>query len=982
MAKVSRSSEHKHTWNHCSYCNNVEFKAQQDFTRHLRERHCTREGGSFVCRYGYNGVCSSLPVEGVNDEDYEEHVYKHHVAVDSSTRRGHLRQFMATHHSSETPSIVADGQQWTLYCASQNLPAVLNDPNRGKQRDFFTKLWGDGFVDKVDVSPSPHLPEITLQHFDSYIKKIARRYRKHVRMNTNSAKPSSHNELLQHFPNLRAVRHIGRPHFDISGIPKIFLQPSLELSNPETFNAVFPFSTKEPLSPGINKDGSCSSHQSGKLLQEKLSHYLDEVEVQIAQQVAHKSDAFFHAMTSHDALSEQLMQTVGVVRALREKIRHIDKTLVEDSLNILKLERLRANHTFVTYKLKLMATVHQTQPTIQLLLSTPDYVAALELIATTQEILLQELAGIHSFRHLSSQLLEMERLIDKMLTSEFERYATADLNRPLTEVQQVLAADKLISIIFGMLRQKHLHFIDTYKDEAFTAIKTVVKQMVIEVLAASDTGDSELGVTGHGDTMQHGMALPDWLNVLQNTTHTLMKLIKRVKAVHDVMRQAADVSAGKMPSGSSSIGGDDAPTEIHVTVGSDPSDSFLSEEEHQKVCAKLQELLTSVCDFAHERVAQLVSAQDRNQVSQSQPPLLMEKATASEVCELSKVIDAFTEQCERVCGRTSTALKSAFKVQASRFVQRFHQDRKNKLNLILDSERWKQAEVPAEFQDLVNHITETGNFSLEKRDAEGDSGSRRPASFLFVGEEKYAVVGTVLLMLKMVAEYCACAEDLSLMAHNLCRHLAELLQLFNSKCCQLVLGAGALQVAGLKTITSTNLALSSRALQLLLWLLPYVRTHFQGLIENQNQSYRSAGGVNALDAVKKNVQSHVKEVDEKVLSIISILVIGQLAQWEARPPVPSQPFRNISRHLTKLHEAIANILPPDQVSNVYMLVHRGFKEKLREQLAKMGIVNNGGPQHGIVTSELTFYLEALKSLKVLPPEELEDETMKDIWDTR
>lgn len=49
----------------------------------------------------------------------------------------------------------------------------------------------------------------------------------------------------------------------------------------------------------------------------QLSHYLDIVEVQIAQQVAQKSEAFFHAMTSHDALMEQLTQTITVVKALR-----------------------------------------------------------------------------------------------------------------------------------------------------------------------------------------------------------------------------------------------------------------------------------------------------------------------------------------------------------------------------------------------------------------------------------------------------------------------------------------------------------------------------------------------------------------------------------------------------------------------------------------------------------------------------------------
>lgn len=49
-------------------------------------------------------------------------------------------------------------------------------------------------------------------------------------------------------------------------------------------------------------------------------------------------------------------------------------------------------------QLKLMSTVLQTQPTIQLLLSAPDYVAALDLIFTTQELLSRHLAGVHSFR--------------------------------------------------------------------------------------------------------------------------------------------------------------------------------------------------------------------------------------------------------------------------------------------------------------------------------------------------------------------------------------------------------------------------------------------------------------------------------------------------------------------------------------------------------------------------------------------------------
>lgn len=43
------------------------------------------------------------------------------------------------------------------------------------------------------------------------------------------------------------------------------------------------------------------------------------------------------------------------------------------------------------------------------------------------------------FRHLGSELNEMVKVIGTLMTGEFERYATADLNRPLLESEdQVL----------------------------------------------------------------------------------------------------------------------------------------------------------------------------------------------------------------------------------------------------------------------------------------------------------------------------------------------------------------------------------------------------------------------------------------------------------------------------------------------------------------------------------------------------------------
>jgi len=46
----------------------------------------------------------------------------------------------------------------------------------------------------------------------------------------------------------------------------------------------------------------------------------------------------------------------------------------------------------------------------------------------------------------------------------------------------------------------------------------------------------------------------------------------------------------------------------------------------------------------------------------------------------------------------------------------------------------------------------------------------------------------------------------------------------------------------------------------------------------------------------------------------------------------------------------------------------------------MNIQNDGGPQHGLVTSEIIFYLQTMKMLKVLPEKFVSDKSMDDIWD--
>ena len=109
----------------------------------------------------------------------------------------------------------------------------------------------------------------------------------------------------------------------MSAIPQAFLLPTFNLSQSETFLKVFPF---------IKESGLSHVLGTGKTLQEKLSYYLDLIEMQIAHQISHKSDDFFQAVASHDAVREELGKALTAVKALRLKVNHVDVTHVQGSL--------------------------------------------------------------------------------------------------------------------------------------------------------------------------------------------------------------------------------------------------------------------------------------------------------------------------------------------------------------------------------------------------------------------------------------------------------------------------------------------------------------------------------------------------------------------------------------------------------------------------------------------------------------------------
>lgn len=919
---------------------------------------------------------------------------------------------------------VTDQHRWTVYHSRVNLPAALNDPTLAKREsDFFTKTWGLDFVD-TDVIPSLYLPQISKEHFTAYQQEISQREKIHERCKNICPPKDTFDRTLLHIHD--------KSRTDLEQVPKIFMKPDFALDDSLTFNSVLPWSHFNTAGGKGSRDAA-----SSKLLQEKLSHYLDIVEVNIAHQISLRSEAFFHAMTSQHELQDYLKKTSQAVKMLRDKIAQIDKVMCEGSLQILRLALTRNNCVQVYNKLKLMATVHQTQPTVQVLLSTSEFVGALDLIATTQEVLQQELQGVHSFRHLGSQLCELEKLIDKMMIAEFSTYSHSDLNRPLEGECQVLEEERLVSLVFGLLKQRKLNFLEIYGEEMIITAKNIIKERVINKVSQIEEIDTD-AVVKLADQMRM-LNFPQWIDLLKDIFSKFTIFLQRVKAtlniIHSVVLSVLDKnqrtreleevsqqrSAGKDSSLDTEVAyltheglfisdafseaepasaavdttsqrntsphseacSSDSVSEPECTTDSSSSkeqtsasatpggveiivseDMRLTDLELRKLASNIQELLCNASDVCHDRAVKFLMSRAKDG--------FLEKLNSTEFIALSRLMEAFIVDTERICGRKSTSLLGALQSQANKFVTRFHEERRTKLSLLLDNERWKQADVPAEFQDLVDSIAD-GKIALpDKKPAATEE--RKPADVLLVEGHQYAVVGTVLLLIRIILEYCQCVDNIPSVTTDMLTRLTDLLKYFNSRSCQLVLGAGALQVVGLKTITTKNLALSSRCLQLIVHYIPVIRAHFEARLPPKQWSL-----LRHFDHITKDYHDHIDEISSKLVAIMDSLFDKLLSKYEVKAPVPSPCFRNICKQMTKMHEAIFDLLPEEQTQMLFLRINASYKFHLKKQLSHLNVINDGGPQNGLVTADVAFYtgnLQALKGLKDL------DLNMAEIWEQK
>lgn len=75
------------------------------------------------------------------------------------------------------------------------------------------------------------------------------------------------------------------------------------------------------------------------LLQEKLSQYLDIIEISLIQEINKRSDSFFNALQTFQYLHYQVTETYHHVEKIRNHLKNLHENIVKKSKNIIYLQK-------------------------------------------------------------------------------------------------------------------------------------------------------------------------------------------------------------------------------------------------------------------------------------------------------------------------------------------------------------------------------------------------------------------------------------------------------------------------------------------------------------------------------------------------------------------------------------------------------------------------------------------------------------------
>ncbi|KAF2254801.1 Vps54-domain-containing protein [Trematosphaeria pertusa] len=778
-------------------------------------------------------------------------------------------------------------------------------------------------------SGNPHIPPVALTTIPHVEPSAFKGYLSQLESEYGGAQVFRQNELA---PCRRRKTSVSKRRqlapTPLSTIPSVYFDEYFRLENPRTFDVVSehaevvrrPLSTTADCSKGANGTAANSNPQpvrkaltTNAILQEKLSWYMDTVEIYLISLISQALPSFFAVLSSLRELHAEAADSVAKVQKLREDLAHLDKEMAGRGFEMISMKRRRDNLRKLGEATKQLQCVLSGASHCEKLVDSRQLETAIYHISYVEQLTsgtldpriggeLIDLRRLHTLEGLSRDINQLRLRIGKVYEARLLDVLLCDLRRHVSGVPPrdtlarwmnatkrargatdaslstpayMMSAEKLredlTPVLQGLGQSQYLATASTtFREAVIREMKSLIRQH----LPSSTNNDNE--------SVASASTLASGRRPTQQEKSSILSRNLRALSPEDAEAFFVKVYCG--------IGealrrlGVQVKVLLNITSSMKKTPSIVLTPEEMTQALNMSSLLGQAVDKAQSETTKVLRVRTEQTVRLG----------------LTDFLSYFTLNRLFV----NKSLKGVVDNQIHDFVPLLHEDRINfkpeDAVILAHIVQSMTTDPPAWSAGL-----EVGERNLQTNDnpAEPTSAAKqdkKDRTLAVIKGEKFILVDSAAFALRDIEQYTILLASVPSMANDISAALLDYLKLYNSRTQQLILGTGAKLTAGLTNINTKHLALASQSLSFFIALIPYLREC-----------------VRQYDRLKRLFQDHQSSIHDKLVDIMSFR-----ATWDDEGEVQGNTL-TLQRVLSKYLPALS----------VRMIVGRVFV-RYKEQWSK------------------------------------------------
>ncbi|TFK30114.1 Vps54-domain-containing protein [Coprinopsis marcescibilis] len=465
--------------------------------------------------------------------------------------------------------------------------------------------------------------------------------------------------------------------------------------------------------------------------------------------------------------------------------------------------------------------------------------------------------------------------------------------------------------------------------------------------AANGSGlvDSNQSLANH----LRGLSQSDFTALMKEIYRSLLNGIERLKAQGDIIAELVKSSRPELQTKSKERLG------TQTSKSQAPFPIAALEED-------LADILSSTAELANTQTARIISYRSE----------LHSKLELLEFMLFFNDSWAFVVRCEVLCRRMIVGLRGTVVSQAKLWLQTFHQARITQSAKLVEDEVWDVGEVTKQHQRVASIIIDAAvsnppelivspesqpspnspeapgtapvpDSAVSPGPASASEARVTPASrtkqLLRIEDRGYHMVSSTSEILTLLLDYLKVIVNMNMLTTDAMSRVIEFMKAYNSRTCQVVLGAGAMRSAGLRNITAKHLALASQSLSIMSELIPYIRETFR-----RHLSQIQAVMLVEFDRLKRDYQEHQNEIHLKLIVIMrerldSHIKTLKTIDWTLPNDGggANEYMMKLVKETVTLHKILARYLATPVVEFVMSEVLAAINHRLSEEYGKIDL---------------------------------------------